>query len=101
LASNPAQTDAPRKATIVSASLDGSAEICRAGAQEAMVHAIAFQVHQFAARRVGTNLETQDAAAELKALSLDASLASRHIRTFTPRAEASRNASMTALSVST
>jgi hypothetical protein len=30
-----------------------------------MAHAIAFQVHQFAARRVGTNLETQDAAAEL------------------------------------
>jgi hypothetical protein len=86
---------------IVLASLDGSAEICRAGGQEAMVHAIAFQVHQFAARRVGTNLETQDAAAELKALSLAASLASRQIRTFTPCSAAARRASMTALSVST
>ena len=65
-----------------------------------MVHAIAFQVHQFAARRVGTNLETQDAAA-LKALSLAASLASRQIHTFTPCSAAARRASMTALSVST
>ena len=43
---------------IVLPRLAGLAEIRRASAQQAMVNAIAFQVHQFAARRARATLDT-------------------------------------------
>jgi hypothetical protein len=57
-----------------------------------MIDAIAFQMDELAARRFRSNLKalntTASCASTSNSLSLAASLASRQIRTFTPRAEA-------------
>jgi hypothetical protein len=70
-----------------------------------MIHAIAFQVHQFAAGALDLSprpsTRPPSCASTSNSLSLTASLASRQIRTFTPRAAAWRSASTTARSVST
>jgi len=53
LLSNPEQqTSSRRHKAVVLARLAGSAEISRAGAQEAMVDAIALEMHELAAGRI-------------------------------------------------